>query len=103
MKLPTQFLVGTCLILSYPGAASATLWQNGDVITYSQGTWNTDPAASGLVTSHYTALYPAGLFEVGIPGAGGFSMLFTDAVDLLKYIPTSGTIGALDADLINPT
>jgi hypothetical protein len=78
-------------------------WQNGDMLTYSQGTWSTDPAASSLVTDHYSSLYAAGLFEVGVSGSAGFSMIFTNAVDLLKYIPTSGTIGPLTSDLINPT
>ena len=68
MKPLTQFLVGACLLLSYPGVASATLWQNGDVITYDQAVWGdpTTTAGSNLNTN-YNSVYAStlGVVEIG--------------------------------------
>src|ERR1700683_5076332 len=43
-----------------------------------------------------------GVFEIGNTTSGNF-MAFTDAVDLIDFLPASGTSGPLDANLLNPT
>jgi hypothetical protein len=80
-------------------------WHDGDVITWNQAAWGDVPTTTnvaGLLLNNYDTLYP-GVFEVGIPGAGGFSMIFLAAQYLLDYLPADGTIGPLTADLLDPT
>src|SRR5439155_5552361 len=85
------------------GAASATLWRNGDEITYNQSEWGNDPAASILINNYGTVYLSTGfVFEIGLQGAG-FSADWTDPTILVAYLPASGAPGALDADLIDPT
>ncbi len=93
------------LTLGISGAASATLWQNGDVVTWSQLDWGATPSgsnAASLLVASFDSVYPGG-FEVGIPGSAGFSMIFSDPSSTLNYLPATGGTGALNADLINPT
>lgn len=77
-------------------------WQDGDLVTYSQVGWTQAPGSTVLGTG-LTQVYPSGLVEVGIPGAAGFSMLFTSASQILGYLPEIGPSGRLTADLLNPT
>jgi hypothetical protein len=83
-------------------------WHDGDVITWNQASWGDTPTstnAAGLLLDNYDAVYASssGVFEVGISGSSGFSMLFTSAVNLQAYLPSAGTIGPLVADLADPT
>ncbi len=83
-------------------------WADGDVISYSQSVWGGTPSATnpaGLLAANYGSVYSStsGVFEVGIPGTGGFSMVFTGVNALLAYLPVSGVSGALTSDLANPT
>jgi hypothetical protein len=76
-----------------------------DACTYTQGGWGAPPNGGNPaqnLTDHFVAVYPSGV-EVGIPGAGGFSMLFTSAPTVIAYLPAGGKAGALTADLVNPT
>lgn len=78
-------------------------WQDGDVVTYFQDDWTTDPAAT-MFYNHFNQVYAAtGFLEVGISGSGGFSILFSDAQAVLDYLPTSGDPGVLNTDLLDPT
>jgi hypothetical protein len=81
------------------------IWENGDLVTYVQGYWSDDPTPSGLLNDNYISVYGAtsGLFEVGIPGTAGFSMMFTGSLELLAYLPAVGPSGPLTSDLIDPT
>ncbi len=90
-----------------PGATGCG-WTDGDLTTYPQAAWGDTPTATnaaGLLENNYDAVYlsTAGVFEIGIPGTSGYSMQFGDATSLLAYLPASGTIGPLVADLSNPT
>jgi hypothetical protein len=100
-------LIGA-LILGHAGAASATLWHDGDLTTFAQGDWGATPNgsnAASLLQNNYDAVYAGtmGVFEIGIPGGAGFSTLFTGGPQLLAYLPAAGTLGPFDSDLLNPT
>ncbi len=82
-----------------PGTAGCG-WKDGDVKTYGQGSWSTDPAVNAIVVAHFFNVYL--FFEVGIPGSAGFSMTFNDDVHLTAYLPASGVPGRLTADLNDP-
>jgi len=76
------------------------------MLTYGQSQWgDTSGAAASLLSDFYDVVYGSmgGLFEVGIPGGGGFSMLFSDALSVGLYLPAVGTAGPLVSDLLNPT
>jgi hypothetical protein len=86
------------LTLTYAGAASATTWNAGDMVTYTQSQWGDTPDGSNIATvldANYNTLYaPFGIFQVGSPL--GFTMTFTDAPDLRAYLPAAGAAGPLD-------
>jgi hypothetical protein len=99
-------LIGA-LILGHSGADSATIWHDGDLTTFAQGDWGATPNgsnAASLLQNNYDAVYAGtmGVFEIGIPGAAGFSTLFTGSTELLAYLPAVGTLGPFDSDLLNP-
>jgi hypothetical protein len=81
-------------------------WHEGDLTTYDQNFWG-DPTASAasILEADYNTVYAStlGLVEVGIPGAAGFSMQFTSASNVIDYLPSTGAVGPLTADLANPT
>ena len=56
-----------------------------------------------LLKNNFVAVYPSGFVEVGIPGAGGFSMKFTSASAIQTYLPAGSTGRALTQDYVNPT
>jgi hypothetical protein len=94
--------------LAHAATATATLWQDGDLTTYVQSDWGANPDGSNpatLLADNYLTVYAStlGLFEVGIAGAGGYSMLFVGDLNLRDFLPSSGAPGALDSDLVNPT
>lgn len=98
------WLLVLALTLACAGAAHADTWSSGQVIAYSQSDWgnSADPAGT-VLQEDYNLVYPTGILEVGIPGAGGFSMTFTDAVSIGNYLPASGGAFPLTANLFNPT
>jgi hypothetical protein len=58
-----------------------------------------------LLAAHFDTVYGAagGVVEVGLIGSAGFSMAFTSVTAILAYQPAIGPVGALNADLVNPT
>jgi hypothetical protein len=80
-------------------------WVPGDLITYPQSMWSDDPTASGLLLNNYGSVYSSnfGVVEAGIHGAAGFSIAFSAAMFVIGYLPSSGTPGPLNVDLIDPT
>jgi hypothetical protein len=100
-------LIGA-LILGHAGAANATTWHVGDFTTFNSADWGDIPNgsnAASLLENNYDAVYAGtmGLFEIGIPGAAGFSALFTGSAVLLDYLPAAGTLGPFNTDLVDPT
>jgi hypothetical protein len=78
---------------------------NPQPTTYTQGGWGAQPNGNNpgaLLAANFSQVYPSGV-EVGIPGAGGFSMTFSSASAVNSYLPAGGKAGALTADLANPT
>jgi PEP-CTERM motif-containing protein len=94
------------LILGHAGAASGTIWHDGDLTTFTQADWGDTPngsnIASVLDTNYSTVYAPFGIFEVGIPGVAGFSITFTSSSTLLAYLPAIGPVGPLVSDLADP-
>src|SRR5438132_14151553 len=81
-------LVGACAlvlgIVLAAGAtpASATTWLAGDLTTFTQSDWGDVPNgsnAASLLDVNYATVYSStmGLVEIGVPGAAGFSALYT--------------------------
>ena len=79
-------------------------WKDGDVVTYNQAAWSALPQAATALQNNFATVYAStfGVLELGIPGAAGFSMLFSSADAILHYVPTTGAPAALDTDLNNP-
>ena len=129
-QVPVYHDFACCTGVDLLASASATIgelviaFHPGDFCTSSEsdfGRTNTD--AYALLAAH-EALFPSGV-EVGIPGAGGFSMKFQAGTELVNlgnvphpnwvsvattvaealenYLPSGGGAGALNADLVNPT
>ena len=47
-------------------------------------------------------VFPSGV-EVGVPGAAGFSMIFTDELAVFAYLPQLAIEGVLTSDQLDPT
>jgi hypothetical protein len=90
--------------------AHATTFTDGEFVTWSQAAWGDDPFCSptvcnisGMLENDFNSLFaPSDLLEIGIPGAGGFSMIFDSADAIIAYLPASGVPGLLTADLDDP-
>jgi hypothetical protein len=78
-------------------------WSDGDLTTYPQGLWDTNPSAVAILANGWLTVYPGSVVEIGIPGAAGFSIRFTDPSFIHDYLPAVGVYAALTGDLINPT
>jgi hypothetical protein len=86
------------------GSAHAQ-FQPGELFTYSQVSW-TGPLVPGsgaeLIQTRFDFCYPNGYLEVGVPGAGGYSMIFTGPLSVRAYLPASGSYGPLTSDVLDP-
>jgi hypothetical protein len=130
-----------CQVIALEDSACVTLekqtgggFERGDYCTYDKGEWGSQgPVGDMLATCFYSVYPPApnsvtypadpggGQVEVGIPGAGGYSMIFkADWVNTAKgnkpatyevkpaayfirnYLSSGGPGGKLVTDLINP-
>jgi hypothetical protein len=72
--------------------------------TFTQGGWGGEPNGhnpASMLADNFATVYPSGV-EVGIPGGGGFSMIFTSQPAIETYLPAGGTAGVLNADLVDP-
>lgn len=101
-------LAALSLPLALP--AHATTFTDGEFVTWSQVAWGDDPFCgptacniSGILESDFNSVFaPSDLLELGVPGAGGFSMIFDSADAIIAYLPESGNSGPLTADLLDP-
>ncbi|HEX7898088.1 MAG TPA: hypothetical protein VF950_10035 [Planctomycetota bacterium] len=94
----------TVVILSLESPEDPPGHQEGDYLTYTQGGWGATPRGNNpasILAAHFAAVYPQGV-EVGIPGAGGFSMKFTSAAAIGVYLPNGSDPSSLTADLVDP-
>lgn len=79
-------------------------WEEDDLVTYIQVEWGTAAStAESLLSSQFFTVYPSGFLELGIPGTAGYSAIFTAPSSIVTYLPASGTLGPLTADLIDPS
>jgi hypothetical protein len=85
-------------------APDAFEWQDGDAITYMQGAWGADPNPTnqaGLLAANFSAVFGSEV-EIGVPGAAGYSIVFTNVIALLQFLPASGTPAPLTSDFGDP-
>lgn len=90
--------------------ADAATFTNGEFVTHNPQQYGTlrgspeDPSIDALVEDNFnTVLAPGtGLFQVGIPGPAGFSIIFDSADAVIAYLPGGGAPGPLTADLLDP-
>jgi hypothetical protein len=76
------------------------------MLTFNQTQWGDPASAAGaLLVNNYSTVYAGtgNLLEVGIAGAGGFSMAFTTDAAVSSYLPSAGGFAALTSDLVDPT
>jgi len=79
-------------------------WEPGDGVTFTETALGTSETAQSVLESNFFTVYAtAGLVEIGIPGAAGFSDQFSGPTPVENYLPRSGTPAPLTADLADPT
>jgi hypothetical protein len=97
-------------VLLLAGAAQADTWHNGDLTTYTQGNWggcvaNCDPSfpdpGAVLLDGSFNTVY-AGTGGVIVGSDSKFTMAFTDANSVLKYMPSIGQFAPLNGSVIDP-
>jgi hypothetical protein len=95
----TQTIGANACTAGAPGCG----WKDGDVVTYTQDQFGTPTTPAGVILdASYATLFPGGV-EVGIPGAAGFSMIFSDQFAVYAYLPQLDVEGVLTTDLVDPT
>jgi hypothetical protein len=96
-------VVAGLFLAGFSHSAPASTFRNGDFTTYNQVDWvSTSPAVAILATNYNTVFASSGgILEVG--SSTGFTVEFSSAPALATYLPDVGPIGALDADLLDPT
>lgn len=102
---PAVVAIAIVFVAAFNRAASAQPFANGDFITYSDNAWGDIPNgtnAASLLVANFPGVYTSGQVEVGIPGASGFSVLFTGSNFIIDYLPAGGPFGALVSDSLNP-
>ena len=98
------------LLLACAGAAHADIWHNGDLTTYGQGSWGgcvatcdpslPDPGAV-LLDGSFNTVY-AGTGGVIAGSESGFTMVFTDATSVRRYLPSIGAYASLNGSVVDP-
>jgi hypothetical protein len=77
-------------------------WKPGDLVTYEQDNWGSlGGTPASLLASYFGTLYPNGI-EIGVPGAGGNSVLFTVVQSVQSFLPQGDMAGPLDNDYLDP-
>jgi hypothetical protein len=110
---PTYDLDG----IGTPGSASATLGEgqqrtdgdfgfvtantSGSLTTYTQGGWGSKPAGGNpgvFLAANFARVFPRGV-RIG----GGYTLTFTSAAAISRFLPQGGTPGVLAASATDPT
>jgi hypothetical protein len=101
------------LALACAGAANADIcgtgcepqrWQNGDLTTYNVGSWGGTPgldAGATLLIAKFDTVYAA-TGGVSVGSTSRYTMTFTDASNVLAYLPAIGPFAPLDGSVLNP-
>jgi len=93
------------LLLACAGAANADIWHNGDLTTYSQSSWGSDPsfdAGAALLVASYDTVYAGTFGLVSVGSTSRFTMTFADAASVLRYLPGIGVFAPLNSSAFNP-
>jgi hypothetical protein len=97
--------MGLAVLLACAGAASADTWHFGDLTTYTQDNWGGDPsldAGAALLVNSYDTVYSASFGLVSVGTTSGFTMTFTDADSIRKYLPSIGPFATLNGSVLDP-
>lgn len=109
--IPTVTAGGTTLLTNYtvteiPGTlivlTVAPCTGNDGYTTYSQGGWGSKPSGSNpgaLLARHFATVYGGGPVVIG----GNFTLTFSSASAIEKFLPAGGTSKPLTASADNPT
>src|SRR5262245_27530535 len=103
--LNRKLLTAAVLLSSGTFIQSRGQFQPGDVLTQSPVSWGEESEPGGMaLLANYDSVYAStfGEVEIGIPGAGGFSIIFTNVFAVTDYQPSTGTPASLNADLVDP-
>jgi len=105
MRVLRLLFVVLLLVLASSRVARADNFTPGELTAYSQVDWVSDPNAINLINVDFDSVYATsgGVLEIGIVPPGNFYMAFSDGGAILGYLPSSGPVGPLDKDLLNPT
>lgn len=101
----SRILLTVALALAGTVAADADTWHNGDLTTYTQGSWGGDPSldpGATLLEASYDTVYASTFGLVTVGSSSGFTMRFTDASSVLAYEPAVGPFKPLDGNVLNP-
>jgi hypothetical protein len=98
-----SFAVTASLAAAGTGTAAAQTFQNNDFVTWSQVAWG--GGESGVLAANFNSVFAStsDLMQIGIPGAAGYSIIWDDPANLVKYLPGTGAPGILTTDLLDPT
>src|SRR3974377_1995773 len=94
------FALSAATIFLDSECASATTWEAGDLTTYSQGIWGNPATNAGamLLAAKFDTVYQAaGGVVVGSSSGGGHTMVFTDVLKVIAFMPSVGTYAALNS------
>jgi hypothetical protein len=97
-------IVTACALL-IANAANAATFQNGEFITYPQGSWGDASSAAGtLLTANFNSVYGATFdtVTVGLPTTG-FTMTIDAPTAVFNYLPAGGSPGTLNGNVFNPS
>lgn len=109
--IPTVTAGGTTLLTNYtvteiPGKLTvlsmAPCTGNDGYTTYSQGGWGSKPSGNNpgaLLARHFGTVYGGGPVVIG----GTFTLTFSSASAVEKFLPAGGTSKPLTASALNPT
>lgn len=92
------------LFLTGASMSYADTWHDGDLTTYSPGSWGGDPtvdAGATLLEASFATVY-ASTFGVTVGSFSGYTMSFTDADSVLRYMAPIGTYAPLNGNTLDP-
>jgi hypothetical protein len=77
-------------------------WKNGDFITNTDTQWGNGGTANAILLSNYGTVYAGTGYVFKIGSSSGFTATWTDPTILSTYLPSSGSPGVLNANLVDP-
>ena len=75
--------------------------KDGDLKTYTQGSWG-EGAPTGPLVDHFDTVYASTFGIVTVGSLTGFTMSFTDAMSVETYLPAVGPLAPLNGSVLNP-